>query len=64
MTKGMTKNEELHSEALGLLKRINSEIPDKKRIEVLNTMMRGVIRELNGQLIDNIIPKPIEDDSQ
>ena len=55
----MTKNEDLHSEALGLLKKINSEIPDKKRLETLNSMMTGVIRELNGQLIDNIVPKPV-----
>lgn len=53
----MVKND-LHTEALNLLEGINNEIPDKKRIETLNIAMKTVVRELNDQLIDNIIPKP------
>lgn len=59
----MIKNN-LHDQALLFLERINSEIPDPERVATLNIMMAGVIRELNGQLIDNIIPKPIGDDTK
>jgi hypothetical protein len=60
----MIKTTEIHSEALSLLKRINAEIPDKKRVETINLMMRGVIRELNGQLFDEIAPKPDDHDAK
>lgn len=56
--------EDLHNDALELLREINKQIPDKNRLDTLNSMMTGVIRELNGQLLDNIIPKTAEDDNQ
>jgi hypothetical protein len=55
---------DLHNEALVLLQKINSEIPDKKRVDTLNSMMTGVIRELNAQLIDNIVPKPVNKETE
>jgi hypothetical protein len=59
----MAKND-LHDQALILLGRINSEIPDPERVATLNSMMTLVIRELNGQLIDDIIPKAKKNDTK
>ena len=51
------KNTDLHSDALELLEDINKTIEDKERLEVLNMHMKCVVKELNNDLIDSIIPK-------
>ena len=58
------KTTEIHSEALSLLKKINTEIPNKGRVSTLNLMMRGVVSELNRQLIDEIVPNTEGNDSK
>jgi hypothetical protein len=46
---------EIHSDAVSLLRKINSQIVNMDRVETINLMMTGVIRELNGQIVDDII---------